>query len=129
MDLYVCGHGGWEVVGRPTVFKPLPAGSEVVLYREVGDAMLVTEAEDILRGSPHALLPERVIRQYMQCPDMTLAPATEFEPRFAAAAATRGVRWVAVMGHTRLSELLARHPGTRLHWIACSVRVLSPAKR
>jgi len=36
---------------------------------------------------------------------------------------------VAVTGHTKLSELLARYPRTRIHWIACSVRVLAPAKR
>ena len=129
MDLYVCGHGGWEVVGRPTVFMPVPAGSEVVFYRDVGDALLVPEAEEILRGSQHALPPERVVRQYMQCPDMTLAPATEFARNFEDAAATRGVRWVAVSGNTRLSDLLARYPRTRIHWIACSVRVLAHVRR
>jgi hypothetical protein len=129
MDLYVCGHGGWEVVGRPTVFVPLPAGSEVVLYHEVGETMSVPEAEEILKGSTTALKPVREIRQYMQCPDMTLAPATQFEPNFTAAAAIRGVSWTPVRGHTKLSELLTRYPRTRLHWIACSVRVLQKTGR
>jgi len=124
MDIYICGHGGWGVIGRSGIFVPVPTGSEVVFYKEIGDVMLVREAEAILSGGRGALLPERTIRGGMQAPEMSLYPAREFWPQFGAAAQKGGVDWHAVADETPLSYFLERYRGARLHWIACSVREL-----
>jgi hypothetical protein len=124
MDIYICGHGGWDVIGRSSVFTTLPGGTEVVFYREVGQELMVSEAEAIMRRDPGALRPARVIKQYTQCPDMTLHPAREFWNEFGAAATGGGVHWHAVAQPTRLRHFLERYPGCRIHWIACSVRSL-----
>lgn len=124
MDLYVCGHGGWGIVGRSGIFVPVPLSSEVVFYKQIGDVLLVREAEDILRRNRKALAPERTIRGGMQAPEMSLYPAREFWRNFGAAAQEGNVEWHAVATETRLSYFLERYPGVRLHWIACSVREL-----
>jgi hypothetical protein len=123
-DIYVCGHGGWGVIGYSSIFIKIPAGTEVVFYKEIGDVLYVSEAEDILRKAANALPPARVETAFHQCPDMTLYPAQEFWNNFGAAAATGGVSWHAVAGESKLSYFLERYPGTRIHWIACSVREL-----
>lgn len=125
MDTFVCGHGGWDVIQRATAFVTVPAGSEIWFYKEVGEAMTLGEAEAILRGDPAAPRPERVIRQYMQAPDMTLYACPEFESNFAAAATQGGRQAYMVTGEMMLSELLRRYPSSRLHWMACSVRELA----
>ena len=123
-DIYVCGHGGWDTIGYSSIFVQVPAGTEVVFYREIGNVLYVSEAEAILRRANNALTPARVISAYQQCPDMTLYPAQNFWSRFGAAAGTGGVFWHAVATETKLSYFLERYPGTRIHWIACSVREL-----
>jgi hypothetical protein len=123
-DIYVCGHGGWGVIGYSSIFVSVPGGTEVVFYKEMGEVLLVREAEDILRRAPSALAPVRTVMAHRQCPDMSLYPAQEFWNRFGAAAATGMVSWHAVAVETRLSYFLERYPGTRIHWIACSVREL-----
>lgn len=129
MDTYVCGHGGWGVIQRATVFVTVPAGAEVCFYKEVGETMSLGEAEAILRGDHDALLPERVIRQYMQAPDMTLYPCPEFQSQFATSAMRGSRRAFMVTGEMKLSELLRRFPSSRLHWMACSVRELAKTRR
>ena len=129
MDIYVCGHGGWGVDGRSSIFVQVPAGTEVVFYKEIGDVLYVSEAEAILRGAPNALRPARVIRSFESCPEMTLYPAREFWQNFGAAATAGGVNWHAVASPTQLSYFLRSHTPSRLHWIACSSRMLRPVKR
>lgn len=123
-DIYVCGHGGWATIGYSSIFVQIPAGTEVVFYKEIGEVLYVREAEAILRRANNALSPARVIGAYQQCPDMTLYPAQNFWPRFGAAAGVSGAYWHAVATDTNLSYFLERYPGTRIHWIACSVREL-----
>jgi hypothetical protein len=122
-DLYVCGHGGWDAFGAG-IFAKLPRGTEVILYKEIGQFLLVTEAEAILSRSPGALAPERVIDSHKNCPDLTLYPAEEFWSQFGTAANRGGVDWLAVASPTRLSELFQRWAGARIHWIACSGRYM-----
>ena len=129
MNVYVCGHGGWDVIQRATVFFAVPAGSEVVFYKEIGNTMDLTEAEALLRGDGTGPLPARQIRSYMQAPDMTLDPCPEFQARFAAAAATGGARAFMVPAQMRLSELIRHFPNSRVHWMACSVRELAETKK
>ena len=128
MDIYVCGHGGWDVIGRSGIFTTVPQGTEVIFYKEIGDVLYVSEAEAILSGSTAALQPAREIRGGMQAPEMTLYPAREFWTEFGAAAQRSGANWHAVATDTRLSHFLQRYPGTRIHWIACSVRELNRAR-
>lgn len=127
MELYVCGHGGWGTIGRSSIFVPIPAGTEVVFYKEIGDVLYVREAQDILSGSPNALRPARVVRSGMQCPDMVLHPAQEFWEQFSRAATLGGRNWHAVASDTWLSYFLRRYMSCRVHWIACSVRELKGA--
>lgn len=124
MDLYACGHGGWGLIGRSGIFVTVPLSSQIVFYKEIGDVLLVSEAENILRGNNRALEPARTIRGGMQAPEMSLYPAREFWAKFGAAAQEGNVEWHAVAAETRLSYFLERYPGARLHWIACSVREL-----
>lgn len=127
MDIYVCGHGDWGTIGRSGIFVTVPSGTEVIFYKEIGDVMLVSEAEAILSGAPNAPLPERVIRGGMQAPDMSLHPAREFWQEFGAAASRSGASWHAVATETHLSQIFERYQGGSLtiHWIACSVRDLA----
>lgn len=129
MDIYVCGHGGWGVDGRSSIFVQVPAGTEVVFYKEIGDVLYVSEAEAILRGAPNALRPVRVIRSFESCPEMTLFPAREFWRSLGAAATAGGANWHAVASPTQLSYFLRAYTPSRLHWIACSSRMLEPVKR
>jgi hypothetical protein len=122
--IYVCGHGGWGTIGYSEVFVEIPASTEVVFYKEIGDVLYVREAEAILAKAPDALNAARILTAYRQCPDMTLYPATEFWDKFGAAASRGGVSWHAVATETKLSYFLQRYPGTQIHWIACSVREL-----
>lgn len=124
MDLFVCGHGGWGVIGRSGIFVTVPMGTEVVFYKEIGDVLLVREAEAILGHASGAPQPARSIRGGMQAPEMTLYPAREFWTRFGTAAKAGAVEWHAVANDTPLSYFLERYPGVTLHWIACSVREL-----
>lgn len=123
-DIYVCGHGGWGVIGYSSIFVQIPSGTEVVFYKEIGDVLYVREAEAILRKAPNALYPARTVDGYKQCPDMSLYPAQEFWSNFGASAEAGGSSWHAVAGETKLSYFLQRYSGCRIHWIACSVREL-----
>jgi hypothetical protein len=123
-DIYVCGHGGWGIVGRANIFTKVPAGTEVVLYREIGSLLYVPEACDILARSPNALRPARTIKSPNQCPDLTLYPAREFWNALGEAAQRGGTHWLAVAQDTRLSDILRRYGLSRVHWIACEVREL-----
>ena len=123
-DIYVCGHGGWGTIGYSSIFVQVPGGTEIVFYKEIGDVLYVREAEAILSGAANALPPARTVTAFKQCPDMTLYPAQEFWSNFGAAAQTGGANWHAVATETKLSFFLMRYPGTRIHWIACSVREL-----
>ena len=129
MNIYICGHGGWSTLGSATVFTTVPAGTEIVFYKEVGNPLMLDEAEDVLKGASTAPLPARTVRAYMQTPDMTIYPCPEFEANFAAAAAAGGARAFMVSGQMKLSEVFHRFPGSRIHWMACSVRELKPARR
>ena len=122
-EIFVCGHGDWGTIGRSSVFVNLPTFTEVLLYKEVGDVLLVSEAEDILSRSKKALQPARVLRSYEHCPDLSLHPAPEFWKEFGSAAKKGGVEWLAVAKETSLSDIVSRWH-TRIHWIACSVRAL-----
>ncbi len=126
MDLYFCGHGGWDTRGHSSVFVEVPAGTEVVFYKEVGYPLTVGEARKILEHDSQALRPVRTIRGPMQAPEMTLYPAQEFWPVFGAAAKVGHADWHAVATETRLGALLQRYRSARIHWIACSVRELAP---
>ncbi len=123
-DIYVCGHGGWGTVGRSSVFVKVPQGTEVIFYKEIGDVLYVDEAEAILSKATHALQPARTISALRQCPDMSLYPAMEHWKSFGSAAGGAGSSWHGVSTTTRLSYFLQRYPGSRIHWIACSVREL-----
>jgi hypothetical protein len=123
-DIYICGHGGWGIIGRSSIFVRIPAATEVLFYKEIGDVLYVSEAEAIMRRAPDALRPARTVGASTQCPDMTLYPAREFWNNFGAAAQAGGVPWHAVAAATRLSQFLERYRGARIHWIACSVREL-----
>jgi len=125
MDIYVCGHGGWDTIGRSAIFTRVPSGSEVVFYKEIGEAMLVSEAEEILSLSPAAPRPERIIEGGQRAPEMTLYPAREFWNEFGRAASASGVNWHAVARDTPLSHFLQTYAWARIHWIACSVRELN----
>ena len=129
MDIYVCGHGGWGTIGRSSIFTRVPTGTEVVFYKEIGDFLLVREAEEILSHSGNAPQPERIVRGGQQAPEMTLYPATEFWKEFGKAASTGGVSWHAVSTDTPLSYFLQRYAWSRIHWIACSVRELRSTGR
>ena len=123
-DIYVCGHGGWGTIGHASIFVQIPSGTEVIFYKDIGDVLYVSEAEAILKGAPNALPPARTEGAYRQCPDMSLYPAQEFWSNFGAAANAGGASWHAVASETKLSHFLQQYPGTRIHWIACSVRRL-----
>ena len=122
-DIYVCGHGEWGTIGRANAFVKIPTFTEVLMYKEIGDVLYVSEAEAILSRSKKALQPARVMRSYDSCPDMSLFPAPEFWKEFGSAAKKGGVEWLAVGSETWLSDILTRWH-TRIHWIACSVRGL-----
>lgn len=125
MDVFVCGHGGWDTIQRATVFFAVPAGSEVVFYKEVGYPLQLGEALQVLGQDAKAPLPARIVRQYMQAPDMTLYPCPEFANHFTQAANAGGARAYMVPGQMKLSELMRHFPSSRLHWMACSVRELA----
>lgn len=126
-EIFVCGHGGWNVMGA-SGFVNLPKFTEILLYKEIGEALYVDEAEDILSGARNALQPTRIIRAYENCPDMSLYPATEHWNSFGSAAKKGGVDWLAVSTETRLSDIVTRWH-SRIHWIACSVRQLRKTPR
>lgn len=123
-DIYLCGHGGWGVIGHASIFVQVPSGTEIVFYRDIGNVLYVSEAEAILRRAANALKPARVVTGFQQCPDMSLYPANEFWPQFSRAAGTGGVNWHAAATETKLDFFLMRYPGCRLHWIACGSRQL-----
>ncbi len=122
--IYVCGHGGWGTIGRPSVFTTVPAGAEVVLYTEIGSVLYVSQAVEILSRSGNAPRPVRTIGSRRQCPDLTLYPAQEFWNDFGRAATQGGTQWLAAAQPTSLSSILLRHGLGRVHWIACGVREL-----
>lgn len=123
-EIFVCGHGGWGTIGRSRIFVDVTGFTEVLFYKEIGYPLTVAEAMAILSRAPGALQPERSISR-TQCPDMSLYPAREFWNEFGSAAKKGGVEWLAVAQETSLSDLLKRWSGTRIHWIACSVREMA----
>jgi hypothetical protein len=122
-DIYVCGHGGWRVIGMSSVFVDVPAFTEVVFYKDIGWELDLTEAEAILRGDANAPQPERTVASFSHCPDMSLLPS-QYDAQFAAAATTGGVNAFVVTAETKLSDLLEQCKGNRIHWMACSSRGL-----
>ena len=123
-DIYVCGHGGWGIIGRASIFTKVPTGTEVVLYKEIGSVLYVPEACEILSRSPNALRPARIINSSTRCPDLTLAPIPEHWGALGRAAESGGTQWLAVAQPTQLKDILLRYGLSRVHWIACEGRML-----
>lgn len=129
LDIYVCGHGGWATIGYSSIFVQVPQGCQVLFYKEIGEVLYLEEAMAILRRAGNASIPVRTVTPNQSCPDMTLYPAEKFWGEFGAAANAGGVNWHAVQSETRLNYFLKRYPYAHIHWIACSVRELSPTGR
>lgn len=124
-DIYICGHGGWDTIGRSSGFVNLPASTSFVLYEEIGHPMYVSDALEILSRNPGAKAPVRRIGAFKAAPDMTIFPAPEFEGQFVAASSAGGSRAFVVSSPTSLARVLGRFRGHTIHWIACSNRMLN----
>ncbi len=126
-DVYLCGHGSWEVIGLASVFVTIPPFTEVVFYKDIGEELDLTEAEAILRGDANAPTAVRTVSgtSFQSCPDMAIFPS-QYEAEFTAAAEAGGVQDQVRFAtrECRLSDLADELSGSRIHWLACSVRGL-----
>lgn len=121
-NIYLCGHGEWHTAGAQSGFVHLPPRTTLKFYTPVGRFLWVTQACDILRGSPQALTPDQAFGPYQSVTDLTLSPAEEMRVQFMTAALGGGVTAIMVDRQQTLAQLLEEYAGNDLHWLACRVR-------
>ena len=120
-DIYLLGHGSWDTRGEAKAFTAVPAGTSVFFYTPAGRFISSRQTAAILRGDPGHLRPNREIKEYMNCPEIELSDG--LFPEEEQAILTSGVRFVRVSQDTRISVLLKKYAGNRLHWLACFPRL------
>ena len=127
-DIYLCGHGGWDTIKQQaSVFFTLPASTQVKIYTQIGEELMLGEARDIMTKSADAKEPARVITAYRSCPNLTLYKCPEFKADFDSFAQQGGCTYhVQMVGEMKLSEFLKskHYAGNTIHWMACGSRML-----
>ena len=120
-DIYLLGHGSWDTRNEAKAFTLVPAGTTVFFYTPAGRFISSRQTSAIMRGDPGRLRPLREIREYMNCPEVELSDG--LFPEEEQALLTSGVRFVRVSAPTKISALLQKYAGNRLHWLACFPRL------
>lgn len=118
-DIYLLGHGEWQSRGTAKAFCQVPKNTSVVFYTPVGRFINSDQTAEIMRGDPNALEPYQTIRQFKQCPNLTLSDGV-FGDEITALLRT-GVRFARVLVPTSLEDLMEKYAGNKLHWLACRV--------
>ncbi len=130
MKIFLTGHGGHTVEDG---YFDLPKNTTVTFYTGYAKLMLSTDVYKLVDGS-HKGDPDRVIKPYMKCPDMTLYPDDDIylKPTKSALSRNPGKRDCRVVNvnmmkvngampaSVRLSQIIAALPGNDFVWTCCA---------
>lgn len=120
-DIYLMGHGAWDTIGASQTFVTVPANTSITFYTPIGRFISAGQCVAIVKGAGDKLAPYSVVEEFKSAPNLTLADG--LFPIEVQAILTTGVRFARVIEPTKLSDLLEKYAGNRLHWLACQPRL------